>query len=77
MKDTYINYIKKSFIVQILRIPYTHVTYNSATFVFQDMKISLGYLSLEAADVSFRQHLVVALGVTFRAVGTWRNRATF
>ena len=34
------------------------------------MKISLGYLSLEAVDVSFRQHLVATLGVSFRAGGT-------
>ena len=34
------------------------------------MKISLGYLSLEAVDVSFRQHFVATLGVSFRAGGT-------
>ena len=34
------------------------------------MKISLGYLSLEAVDVSFRQHFVATLGVSFRTGGT-------
>ena len=34
------------------------------------MKILLGYLSLEAVDVSFRQHFVATLGVSFSAGGT-------
>ena len=43
---------------------------NLSTLFPTVMKISLGYLSLEAVDVSFRQHFVATLGVSFRGGGT-------
>ena len=39
------------------------------------MKISLGYLSLEAVDVSFRQHFVATLVVSFRGSGCINSEA--